>query len=370
MFEANVHFLNVGHGDSIIIEFLKDDKSFYCVIDSNSVKKNGKWVNRSFEFLKQRNVKNIEALMITHYHKDHILGVEDILNNFTIEKISLPPIYSKNYSSFSSLIYNAKGYIRSLKNSKDEEVRNYCKSFASLLKEIVNNPNVFDEIGPKNEYSLKNVGKIGYVLLPVNKVIGEIQQQLEHPDKDIQSYCEMNKLSLVLQLQICGHNILLTGDSTYDQWFEHQRRSRNGVILTEKSCVVKAAHHGSKKDNNKDLFNYWFDLNSEKHLIISANGLSHPFKEVFELGNVLGIQPHCTNLSKHCMPEIREFVKVDGYFKNAWEFISVYGIEQPEIECQGDITVNIRKGSLSISWSSGLPCIYKPILISGLNNEA
>jgi len=74
----NITFLDVGQGDSSVVE-LPDGR--IIVIDT------GKSGYQTGEFLRYRGIKNIDALAISHMQSDHAGGLEYLLSNFRISEI-------------------------------------------------------------------------------------------------------------------------------------------------------------------------------------------------------------------------------------------------------------------------------------------
>ncbi len=173
----------------------------------------------------------------------------------------------------------------------------------------------------------------------------------------------MNDSSIAFCLNCYGHKILLTGDSTFTQWREHKRQMSWDNITNLKINSLKAPHHGSKYDNNEELYEYCFDFNENreaKHLFISADGIRHPDKEVFDLINKFELIPHCTNFSKHCLPpSVVQFKPMTDIPKKMRTFLLNYA-EKLAIPCQGDILLSISDSEIKITNSSGMPCIYRP----------
>ena len=87
-----VSFIDVGQGDAILIEFNKGDK---ILIDGGE--KNGK----ALAFLNNAKIKEIDKMIVTHPHSDHIGGLVEILKNisvksvYTNEDIATTPIYEE-----------------------------------------------------------------------------------------------------------------------------------------------------------------------------------------------------------------------------------------------------------------------------------
>ncbi len=74
-----VHFINVGHGSSILIQHGTTDMLIDC--GKNTM---GPIV---VDFLKSKGVKRLEFLMITHIDNKHLGGCDDILKSFTVQTI-------------------------------------------------------------------------------------------------------------------------------------------------------------------------------------------------------------------------------------------------------------------------------------------
>ena len=67
----SIHVFNVGKGDSIILETEIEGEHYYSIIDCKKVGTETPVV----EFLKNRRIKNIHSLFITHPHSDHCSGL-------------------------------------------------------------------------------------------------------------------------------------------------------------------------------------------------------------------------------------------------------------------------------------------------------
>ena len=71
-----IHILNVHLGDSIVLETEVQGESYYSLIDCKHV--DGK--SPTVEFLKQRNIRHIQSLFLTHLHHDHYSGFPELLD--------------------------------------------------------------------------------------------------------------------------------------------------------------------------------------------------------------------------------------------------------------------------------------------------
>lgn len=93
-----VHFLDVGQGDSILLEI--DGKSM--LIDSGESDQ-GKVVTA---YLQDQGISTLDYVVATHPHSDHIGGMNEILNNFQVEHFidSGYPHTSKTYENMLTTI--------------------------------------------------------------------------------------------------------------------------------------------------------------------------------------------------------------------------------------------------------------------------
>jgi competence protein ComEC len=76
--EVKITFLDVGQGDSSVIE-LPDKKTM--VLDT------GKTGRETASFLKYRGKKTVDALIVSHSHPDHTGGLDYILKNFKVKEL-------------------------------------------------------------------------------------------------------------------------------------------------------------------------------------------------------------------------------------------------------------------------------------------
>jgi beta-lactamase superfamily II metal-dependent hydrolase len=75
-----VHFINVGYGDSILIEFPHGKN---MLIDSGSTKNAINVIN----YFNERKIKRIDTIVITHLHEDHIGGLSAIVKKYDFNTI-------------------------------------------------------------------------------------------------------------------------------------------------------------------------------------------------------------------------------------------------------------------------------------------
>lgn len=361
MNKVNIHCLNVGAGDSIVIEF-ESEINHYVVIDSCLIKKNKLLINPAYELLKSKNIKNISTLIITHLHADHYNGVEQLLNNFSISKIVVPPFLTSPSKIYRKKIIDS--YTKKIEDlfeiCSDDDIIQFGKSLTYLLHYLIKNENDLEEVsGKESILRFPGVNIEAKVLLPLKKIKGRLQHLIDKGDYDLNNFPEMNDSSIAVKFDCFGYNILLAGDSTKSQWNEHKRFMRRDGIDNMGINILKAPHHGSKHDNDKELYQYLLtESDTKKYLIISANGMQHPDKEIFRLIDEFNLKPYCTNFSANCLPpSVIPFKSMPNIPDKMRSHLRHY-VEGTPHPCQGDIQLTFSRSGISINNSTGVPCVY------------
>jgi competence protein ComEC len=81
--KLKVHFIDVGQGDSILVQFHNNQT---MLIDAGTSSASSTVVS----YLKQQGVNTIDYLVATHPHEDHIGGMIAVVNEFDINKVYMP----------------------------------------------------------------------------------------------------------------------------------------------------------------------------------------------------------------------------------------------------------------------------------------
>lgn len=94
-----VHFIDVGYGDSIFVEFPHGGN---MLVDGG----NQKAGIRVADYLKRKKVKRLDLVVVTHPHPDHIEGLFPVVRKYKIGRIIANEDISesKNYLSFFKII--------------------------------------------------------------------------------------------------------------------------------------------------------------------------------------------------------------------------------------------------------------------------
>ena len=212
--EANgnveIYFFDVGQADSILIS--KNDNT--VLIDAGNNSDGEKLV----QYLKEElNINDIDILVLTHPHEDHIGGMDNIIDNFDIGAIYMPDV-TTNTETFTDV----------LKSIKDHEYR-------------ITTPKIGDKFN--------------------------LEQLLFEVIYTGTDETDLNNSSIVLRLDYGNTSYLFTGDATN----EVENNILNSNIDVD---VLKVGHHGSKYSTTDEFLK----AVSPKYAIISVgeNSYDHP----------------------------------------------------------------------------------------------
>lgn len=228
-----VEFIDVGQGDSALIA----SKGKYCLIDTGD-KQGFSAIRRT---LREKNIKTIDVLIISHYHADHTGGLYDIVKEFDVE----------------NLIYPA--------TAKDTNISNdvlYAK------KECLANDGEF--------YNAKAGQTIN---------LGDFKLTVLYQSTNLS---EENNRSIYLMAKINNKKFLFTGDGEVNE--ERQLLKQNLDIYCD---VLKVAHHGGSTSTSNEFLNEC----DPRFAVISCgenNMYGHPHKETLDRLNSKRVKTYTT----------------------------------------------------------------------------
>lgn len=209
---SEVHILDTGQSDCILIKGSEN-----ILIDTGAVGLGSHIIN----YLKQNNVKNIDYIIITHYHDDHYGSLIDICDRIEVKNVLLPMHKNKNRDILYKELFN--------KNTK--------------VKFIYRNWELSNE-----EIKLK-------AILPIR-----VDEKIE------------NNNSIVLQGTIEGINYMFMGDAEK----EEERTLKEAEI---KPCdILKIGHHGLNTSTSR----YLLKLLKPKIALITCDGKESPDNSVIK----------------------------------------------------------------------------------------
>lgn len=206
-YPLSVHILNVGKADAIYIKSNENN----LLIDSGDTDTKEQVV----QYLKNNNVKKLDLIIATHPHKDHIAGMPNVINTFSIDKFIMPDL--------------------------SEDIVPTSKTYTSMLKSLNDNNVPVEKPIPGDTF---DIGDLNIEILgPVNK------------------YENLNDNSVVAKITYKNTSFLFTGDAEKDS---EDDLISSGANL--KSTVLKVGHHGSKTSSTQKFLS----AISPKYAVISV----------------------------------------------------------------------------------------------------
>ena len=227
--KLKIYYLDVGQADSILI----NSNNEYMLIDGGN-NNDGPLLVKYFQEL---GIKEFKYLVGTHPHEDHIGGLDEIINNFNINKIFIPDAITTT------------------------------RTFEDLL----------DSIDRKN--LTFNVPQINSTY-----TLGEATVKIIYTGTDT---TDLNNTSIVLKLTYKETSYLFTGDATNIT----EKKILNKDISSD---VLKVGHHGSKYSSSE---NFIKKVNPN-YAIISVgkdNKYGHPSSNTLNLLNKYNIKTYRTD---------------------------------------------------------------------------
>lgn len=270
--DISVHFIDVGQGDSIYAELPND---ISLLIDAGEI---GEPV---IDYLYSLNVKDIDYVVATHPHADHIGGMAKILGAFDIGVLIVPEV--------------------------PDELIPVTDVYTEFTKAV-----------SENNITVKNAHTgIKYT------VSEECSFEVLSPDENIK-YDDLNDYSVVIKLNYGDTSYLFTGDI--------QSIAEYSVLKTDidisDTDVLKVAHHGSDTSSVEAFIN----TTSPKIAVISVgtdNEYGLPADTVIDRLNNVGAEIHRTD------KEGTIIVKSDG--TDVW-------VEFPYIPAVEETTTSVSSG--------------------------
>lgn len=224
--EINVSFIDVGQGDSILIQV----NNKVMLIDSGPKSEK----ERLVKYLDTLNLQTIDYVIATHPHEDHIGNMAYIINKYKVEEFYSPKA-SSNTSAFENMIESL-----SRKNLK-----------INILKAGVSSIN----LGSNTTVE---------VLAP-----------------NLTNYENLNNYSPIIRVTYGKISFLFTGDAESD--LEEEVINKSYKL---KSDILKVGHHGSSTSTSKEFLNK-IDPSIAIISVGEDNTYGHPTKETLNtLSNI------------------------------------------------------------------------------------
>lgn len=188
-----VHYIDVGQGDSILIQV--NNKNLLIDAGPNSDKK------KLLNYLSALNLEILDYVIATHPHEDHIGNMDNVINNYNVLTFYSPKVQSTT------------------------------KTFEKMVESL------------KSKNLKINVIKKGTDSIDLGK---NTKVTVFSPNKD--SYEDLNDYSPVMKIEYGKTSFLFTGDAQKD--VEKEILAANEDISAD---VLKVGHHGSSTSTTNDF---------------------------------------------------------------------------------------------------------------------
>lgn len=228
--ELEVHFLDVGHGDSTVVLCGEHAMMIDCGDDTQGT--------RLQNYLTKHGVKKLDYLVLTHPDKDHIGGAPVIITKFSPGQVFQSGYYKDNKT--------AEKLRQTLKYERIEAVT--------------------PKVGEKYQ-------------------LGEAYFTILAP---VRSYEESNDSSIALLLHFGENTFLFTGDAEEEAETDMTENSEVSA-LSLKADVYQVGHHGSRSSSKKKFL----EAVSPEFAVISCEYQGehgHPHAEVLNRLRERGVQ--------------------------------------------------------------------------------
>ena len=217
--ELVAHFIDVGQGDASFIELPNGET---MLIDAGT----SSFGDDIVEYIEDLGYSDIDYVVATHPHADHIGGMAEVIESFDIGSVYMPRAVSTS------------------------------KTYENLLDTI-------DEKG----LSI-HTGKAGVEILDADDLTIEIFAPV------LDTYSNLNNYSIVLKITYGDTSFLYTGDA--------EEESLEEITGDIKADVLKVGHHGSDTSTTSEFL----ELVKPKYAVISVgegNSYGHPASSTIQL---------------------------------------------------------------------------------------
>jgi len=225
-----IYFLDVGQADCILVQ----NNGEYSLIDSGNYLDGKKLIN----YFHSLGIEHFKYVIGTHAHEDHIGGMSQIIDNFSIEHFYMPDVVVD------------------------------IKSFSNILSSLQKKGMEFETLEIDSSFTMADTK---FFVLWISN----------HEE-------DLNDTSIVLKVLYKKTSFLLTGDATSNV-------ERQILDKDLKSDVLKVGHHGSKYSSSANFLKKV----SPKYAIISVlkdNEYGFPHQVVLDKLERLNVSVYRTDL--------------------------------------------------------------------------
>ena len=301
-----IHYIDVGQGDSIAIEFPDNKK---MLIDAGKEKNS----SQLLKYLKQKvfddDENEFDYVLMTHSDEDHIGGMPVIFENYQVNKVFRPQLY-----------INQNDINQDSNAPADAISKNLVTT--SIYRRTINA--VYSEPSCQQYYTVLSL------MNSTQKIYGgegDTYYEFEFYSPKLSYYKNVNDYSPIMKLTYMNKTFLFTGDATT---LGEKEAIENGIGKVD---VLKVGHHGSTTSSGQEFIN----AVRPTYAMIEVgkdNSYGHPKQEILNRLEYSGAKVFRTDVNKSIIVN----VNVEGsllIYPNIADKVSVWyficGVEVVEI---------------------------------------
>ena len=251
-----VTFINVGYGESILLEVWEKESKTVIVIDGGSAEDEEYSGDtgriRAREYLVKKGITELDIAVVSHVHEDHVCGLEQFVEaGGRIKKL----IVQRRLPQGAEFLLDGIGDAGTRKfiNAMNSYQRLLCamkEQGVEIIEADGSTGSLFhvaglsaEVIAPSFERAERLSARCGDLCAMAGKAAFPAEAQALAYD--------LNGFSLTLMLSYQGKNILLPGDATPDCLLADDAFRRVLAADGLAAQVVKLAHHGQRDSVNE-----------------------------------------------------------------------------------------------------------------------
>lgn len=255
--EMRVHFLDVGQGDCIFIQF-PDGKDM--VIDCANYTNSSQYQKETLEYLDQYVTDDqLDYLMLTHCDSDHVYFMDELLDRYQVDKVFMPNVLATPTNETLKATIDALD--TSMFTDKDT-VSSVC--YAEFFIAALTEPNceIVLTVDPDENTNAIVIEETVY------RLTFYCPTQQYYDKYGLSTAERKNAISPIGILEYNNRKIMLTGDS--NELNEPTFIQRAGQIDCD---VLKVGHHGSETSSTVAFL----DSYDFEYAVISCNKYGNDF---------------------------------------------------------------------------------------------
>ncbi|MBQ3496335.1 MAG: MBL fold metallo-hydrolase [Clostridia bacterium] len=229
--DLEVHFISVGQGDSVLI---RTPDNTNILIDAGDGYKDNR--DHLLSYLDNLGIKTLDYVVATHSDNDHIGGFDDIFDNYKVEFVFRPYIYSRHEVSED---------LDEAFNPQTAAYKCTTKVYAEFLVDV------YEE---KSDWAFFDADTDIIINYGDDNSQNKLYFDVLAPFVDLKDlgYNDPNSYSPFIRLEYMGVSFMFTGDADTEVEASVLARYTPNEL---NSTVLKLGHHGSDTSSSVAFFN-------------------------------------------------------------------------------------------------------------------